>query len=155
MNTSMMPGEALAPAMAEFIESINRMTAQMTAQVNQFKTLTDSPNIKALQGMGNKYRDQLKILRQWAQNPKHRMEMHQFRKQIKGAKLGAFLHKAIREVKAISARAFTLINVRTKHEDKTGRERMMALRGLAQSCAPNSERVSDMYLAMVATRRFA
>lgn len=146
-----MPGVTLAPAMAEFIESTNRMAAQM----NQFKILTESPSIKALQSMGDKYRDQLKILRQWAQNPKHRMEMHQFRKQIKGAKLGAFLHKAIREVEAFSARAFTEINVRTKHEDETGRERMMALRGLAQSCAPNSERVSDMYLAIVATRRFA
>jgi molybdenum-dependent DNA-binding transcriptional regulator ModE len=151
MNTSMMPGVALAPAMAGFIESANRMTAQM----NQFKALAESPNIKALQNMGDKYREQLKILRQWAQNPKHRMEMHQFRKQVKGAKLGAFLHKVIREVEAISARALTVINVKTQHEDKTGRERMMALRGLAQSCAPNSERVSDMYLAMVATRRFA
>ena len=151
MNTSMMPGVALAPAMVEFIESTNRITAQM----NQFKALAESPNIKALQTMGDKYREQLKILRQWAQNPKHRMEMHQFRKQIKGAKLGAFLHKAIREVEALVTRAFTVINVRSRHEDKSGRERMMALRGLAQSCAPNSERVSDMYLAMVATRRFA
>jgi len=146
-----MPGLTLAPAMAGFIEQANRLTAQM----NQFKALAESPNIKALQSMGDKYRDQLKILRQWAQNPKHRMEMYQFRKQIKGAKLGAFLHKAIREVVSLCARAFTVINVRTRHEDKSGRERMMALRGLAQSCAPNSERVSDMYLPMVATRRFA
>lgn len=154
-NSTSMPRVVISPALDSTMESVNRLNAYAKSVTQSMKVITDSPTVNAFMEMGKRYQEHTRILRELARNPRFRMEMQIFRKQKSKTGLFAFIYKIIRDVQSLISRVRRVISVKTSHESKTGRERMMALRGLALSCAPNTERVSDMYLSMVATRRFA
>jgi hypothetical protein len=119
------------------------------------KLISESPTVNALLALGKKHQEHTRILRELVKNPRLKMEMQLLRKQKRGYGLFALLHKAIELVLFLISRIRTALNIKIHPENKSGRARMMGLRGLALSCAPNAKRVSDMYLSMVATRRLA
>lgn len=148
-----MPGVSIDPALLELRESLKGFQTYALRVQHQMKAITESPSMKALDAMRKKYHEQTKIIRKALSNPRFRVEVQLLRKKNKGTELGAFLYTIL--IHYLTSLTFAVINVKNRLETKTGRERMMALRGLAQSCAPNAQRVSDMYLSMVAARRFA
>jgi hypothetical protein len=145
----------VAPVFIEFLESTKRINFYAQGLKDSVQKVLDSPSLKATEALASRFQEQNKLMRKLVANPRFRLEMQIFRKKNKGTELAEFLERVIREVLFTISRIFTVNIVRIKDESKSGRERMMALRGLALSCAPNTERVSDMYLSMVASRRFA
>lgn len=154
-NSIAMPNVVISPAMDSMMNSVNRLNAYAQSVTQSMKLITDSPTVKAFVEMSKRYQEHTRILRELASNPRFKMEMQLLRKKERGNGLFALLHKVIKRVLFLISRIRTVINVKTHPENKSGRARMMGLRGLALSCAPNAKRVSDMYLSMVATRRLA
>ena len=154
-NSIAMPNVVISPAMDSMMNSVNRLNAYAQSVTQSMKLITDSPTVKAFVEMSKRYQEHTRILRELASNPRFKMEMQLLRKKERGNGLFALLHKVIERVLFLISRFRTVINVKTHPENKSGRARMMGLRGLALSCAPNAKRVSDMYLSMVATRRLA
>jgi hypothetical protein len=154
-NSIAMPSVVISPAMDSMMDSVNRLNAYARSVTQSMKLITESPTVNAFLALGKKHQEHTRILRELVKNPRFKMEMQLFRKQKRGNGLFALLHKVIERVLFLISRIRTAINVKTHPENKSGRARMMGLRGLALSCAPNAKRVSDMYLSMVATRRLA
>lgn len=154
-NSIAMPNVVISPAMDSMMDSVNRLNAYAKSVTQSMKVITDSPTVKMFMELSKRYQEHTRFLRELARNPRFKMEMQLLRKQERGNGLFALLHKVIERVRFLISHIRTVINVKTHPENKSGRARMMGLRGLALSCAPNTERVSDMYLSMVATRRFA
>jgi hypothetical protein len=154
-NREIFPVTTVAPAFIEFLESTKRMNEYAQGLKDAAQKFLDSPSMKATEALASRFQEQTKSMRKLMGNPRFRLEMQIFRKKNKGTELAEFLERIIREVSFTISRIFIVNIVRIKDESKSGRERMMALRGLALSCAPNTERVSDIYLSMVASRRFA
>lgn len=154
-NSIAMPNVVISPAMDSMMDSVNRLNAFAQSVTQSMKLITDSPTVKAFAEMSKRYQEHTRFLRELARNPRFKLEMQLLRKQERGNGLFALLHKIIERVLFLISRIRAVINVKTHPENKSGRERMMGLRGLALSCAPNAKRASDMYLSMVATRRLA
>ncbi len=154
-NREILPATTVSPAFLEFLESATRMNEYAQRLKNATQKIIDSPSLKATDALAKRFQEQTKSMRKLVTNPRFRLELQIFRKKYAGTQLSEFLDRVIREVLLVISRIFSTSVVTIKDEGKSGRERMMALRGLALSCAPNAQRVSDMYLSMVATRRFA
>jgi hypothetical protein len=115
-----------------------------TQAMNEFaKQITESPAMKAMIEMADNHRKQMEAITRYARSTRGRKEMSMYRKANKGEKLAAFIAKVLDGIFLLQSMAKLLPRLSKFTNRKCGRALLMALRGLALSCAPNSSRKSD------------
>ena len=132
--------------MNEFAKQITESPAMKAVKEiadNHRKLVTESPAMKAMKEMADNHRKQMEAITRYARSTRGRKEMSMYRKANKGEKLAAFIAKVLDGIFLLQSMAKVLPRLSKFTKRKCGRARLMALRGLALSCAPNSSRTSD------------
>jgi len=110
----------------------------------EVKIHTESPAMKAMREMAGNQRKQVEIITRWARSNRGRIEMALYHKENKSEKLATFIAKVLDGFSLAQFIATFLPSLLEFTKRKSRRARLMALRGLALSCAPNLSRRSDM-----------
>jgi hypothetical protein len=132
-----------SPAMKAVKEMADDNHPSALAINAEVKRLTESPAMKAMKDIADNHHKQMEALTRYARSTRGRIEMALYRKENKGEQLATLVAKVLDGFFLAQMMAKVLPGLSKFAKRKSGRARVMALRGLALSCAPNLFRKSD------------